>query len=159
MLLPHSAQAMEDFQLVPLRWPVTTAVAGGMIGEIGALGGSILPNLLGQSRQRTGFYAARFILYAALALSILILMRIVSKRWTTTWVGGDGRALKEEEQLVIGVARRIAGGRMNDYPWSRGEPPYEGPEPPRRDRLPPHPLASHFPMLDRDSPESLRADR
>ncbi|MGA2217359.1 MAG: hypothetical protein ABSG51_04690, partial [Terracidiphilus sp.] len=32
------------FQLVPLRWPATTAVAGGMIGEIGALGGSILPN-------------------------------------------------------------------------------------------------------------------
>ena len=94
------------FQLVPLRCPVTTAVAGGMIGEIGALGGSILPNLLGQSRQRTGFYAARFILYAALALSILILMRIVSKRWTTTWVGGDGRALKEEEQLVTAGDRR-----------------------------------------------------
>ena len=30
------------FQLVPLRWPLTTAVAGGMIGEIGALGGGIL---------------------------------------------------------------------------------------------------------------------
>jgi MFS transporter, NNP family, nitrate/nitrite transporter len=89
------------FQLVPLRWPITTAVAGGMIGEIGALGGSILPNLLGQSRQRTGSYAAGFIIYATLALSILILLRIVSRRWTSTWVGAGGRALKEEEQLVI----------------------------------------------------------
>jgi NNP family nitrate/nitrite transporter-like MFS transporter len=35
------------FQLVPLRWPLTTAVAGGMIGEVGALGGGILPNVLG----------------------------------------------------------------------------------------------------------------
>jgi NNP family nitrate/nitrite transporter-like MFS transporter len=89
------------FQLVPLRWPITTAVAGGMIGEIGALGGSILPNLLGQSRQRTGSYTVGFIIYAALAFLILILLRIVSKRWTGTWVGKGGRVLTEDEQLVI----------------------------------------------------------
>jgi NNP family nitrate/nitrite transporter-like MFS transporter len=29
------------FQMVPLRWPITTAIAGGSIGEIGARGGSI----------------------------------------------------------------------------------------------------------------------
>ena len=89
------------FQLVPLRWPITTAVAGGMIGEIGALGGSILPNLLGQSRQRTGSYTTGFIIYAVLALLILILIRRVSKRWTNNWVGEGGRALKEDERLVI----------------------------------------------------------
>ena len=43
---------------------LTTAVAGGMIGEIGAIGGSILPNLLGQSKQHTGTYAYGFALYA-----------------------------------------------------------------------------------------------
>jgi hypothetical protein len=43
---------------------------------------------------------------------------------------------------------------MNDFPWSRGEPPYEGPAPPPpRDRLPFHPLAATFPLLDRASPE------
>ena len=52
------------FQLVPLRWPAATAVAGSMIGEIGALGGSILPNLLGQSKQRTGSYTMGFLIYA-----------------------------------------------------------------------------------------------
>jgi NNP family nitrate/nitrite transporter-like MFS transporter len=81
------------FQLVPLRWPLTTAVAGGMIGEIGALGGGILPNLLGQSQQHTGSYAAGFAGYSILALLVLASMRIVSKKWTRTWVGTGGRAL------------------------------------------------------------------
>jgi NNP family nitrate/nitrite transporter-like MFS transporter len=79
------------FQLVPLRWPVTTAVAGGMIGEIGALGGSILPNLLGFSRQYTGSYRTGFIVYAMLAAAILVMLRAVSKGWTS-WVGQGGRA-------------------------------------------------------------------
>jgi NNP family nitrate/nitrite transporter-like MFS transporter len=81
------------FQLVPLRWPLTTAVAGGMIGEIGALGGSILPNLLGFSKQHTGSFKGGFIVYAALAFLILIMLRTVSKSWTKTWVGPGGRAL------------------------------------------------------------------
>jgi hypothetical protein len=43
---------------------------------------------------------------------------------------------------------------MNDYPWSRGEPPHEDPAaPPPRNRLPFHPLAATFPLLDRASPE------
>ena len=44
------------FQLVPLRWPLSTAVAGSMIGEIGALGGGLIPNGMGFSRQYTGTY-------------------------------------------------------------------------------------------------------
>jgi NNP family nitrate/nitrite transporter-like MFS transporter len=62
------------FQLVPLRWPATTAVAGSMIGEVGALGGSILPNLLGQSKQHTGSYGLGFVVYTALALLVLIMV-------------------------------------------------------------------------------------
>ncbi|MDP9050744.1 MAG: MFS transporter [Acidobacteriota bacterium] len=83
------------FQLVPLRWPITTAVAGGMIGEIGALGGGILPNLLGQSKQHTGSYSTGFTIYAALAFAILIMLRFASKSWTRSWVGAGGRALHE----------------------------------------------------------------
>jgi NNP family nitrate/nitrite transporter-like MFS transporter len=82
------------FQLVPLRWPLTTAVAGGMIGEIGALGGSILPNLLGQSKQHTGSYALGFIVYSVFALCVLVMMRMVSKQWTRRWVGAGGRAVQ-----------------------------------------------------------------
>jgi MFS transporter, NNP family, nitrate/nitrite transporter len=67
-----------------------------MIGEIGALGGFILPNLLGQSKQHTGSYKIGFIIYAALAFVILIMMRLVAKNWMQTWVGVGGRALTEE---------------------------------------------------------------
>jgi NNP family nitrate/nitrite transporter-like MFS transporter len=80
------------FQLVPLRGPLTTAVAGGMIGEIGALGGGILPNVLGLSKQHTGSYRSGWICYAALAFVVLIVMRVVARSWTTTWVGSGGRA-------------------------------------------------------------------
>jgi NNP family nitrate/nitrite transporter-like MFS transporter len=81
------------FQMVPLRWPITTAIAGGMIGEIGALGGSILPLALSQSRQHTGSYRLGFIAYALLAVLILLMLRIVSRTWTKTWVGPGGLAL------------------------------------------------------------------
>ena len=42
------------FQLVPLRWPTSTAVAGSMIGEIGALGGGLVPMLSGRGLGHTG---------------------------------------------------------------------------------------------------------
>jgi NNP family nitrate/nitrite transporter-like MFS transporter len=89
------------FQLVPLRWPITTAVAGSMIGEIGALGGGLLPNLLGQSKQHTGSYAMGFMAYAAIATLILVMLLIVSRRWTKTWVGAGGRALSDEKIMAI----------------------------------------------------------
>lgn len=37
-------------QLVPLRWPVSTAMAGSMTGEIDAPGGGFIPNERGQRR-------------------------------------------------------------------------------------------------------------
>ena len=35
------------FQLLPLRWPLATAVASSVIGEIGALGGGLVPSAMG----------------------------------------------------------------------------------------------------------------
>src|SRR5262245_1250802 len=55
------------FQLVPLRWPATTAVAGSMIGEVGALCGGLVPNAMGLSRQTSSSYAWGFALLAVLA--------------------------------------------------------------------------------------------
>lgn len=81
------------FQLVPFRWPLTTAVAGGMIGEIGALGGGILPNLLGQSKQHTGSYRGGFLLYTFLAVGVLVVMRVVSRSWMRAWIAPGGRAI------------------------------------------------------------------
>ena len=81
------------FQLVPLRWPATTAVAGSMIGEIGALGGAILPNVLAYSKQHSGSYAGGFIAFAGLATLILITLRIVQRYWIGKWIAPGGRAL------------------------------------------------------------------
>ena len=80
------------FQLVPLRWPTTTAVAGSMIGEIGALGGGLVPNAMGLSKQYLGAYTWGFVLFAALSLVMLGVMRVMQIRWTRTWAERGGRA-------------------------------------------------------------------
>jgi len=80
------------FQLVPLRWPLSTAVAGSMIGEIGALGGAILPNAMGLSKQTTGSFAFGFLFYAALSAVVLASLLFFQRKWTRTWVGPWGRA-------------------------------------------------------------------
>ena len=80
------------FQLVPLRWPLTTAVAGSMIGEVGALGGGLVPNAMGLSKQYTGSYAWGFVFFAALAVAVLLMMRVMQNRWTRTWAEKGGRA-------------------------------------------------------------------
>ncbi len=80
------------FQLVPLRWPTSTAVAGSMIGEIGALVGGAVPIAMGLSRQYLGSYLWGFILIAGLALLMLGVMRKMQIRWTRTWAEKGGRA-------------------------------------------------------------------
>ena len=80
------------FQLVPLRWPLATAVAGSMIGEIGALGGGLLPNAMGLSKQYGGSYLWGFVAFTVMALAMLWLLRVVQIRWTRTWAEKGGRA-------------------------------------------------------------------
>jgi NNP family nitrate/nitrite transporter-like MFS transporter len=80
------------FQLVPLRWPLSTAVAGSMIGEVGALGGGFIPNAMGQSMQHSGSYRWGFLAFALLALVMLAMLRVVQIRWTRTWAEKGGRA-------------------------------------------------------------------
>ncbi len=80
------------FQLVPLRWPASTAVAGSMIGEAGALGGGLVPNAMGLSQQYTGTYLWGFVLFAVLTVGVLLMMRRMQLRWTRTWAEKGGRA-------------------------------------------------------------------
>ncbi|MES2980026.1 MAG: MFS transporter [Pseudomonadota bacterium] len=80
------------FQLVPLRWPMATAVAGSMIGEIGALGGGLVPNVMGISKQYAGTYLWGFAFFAVLALGMLMMLRVMQLRWTRTWAEKGGRA-------------------------------------------------------------------
>ena len=100
------------FQLVPLRWPLTTAVAGSMIGEIGALGGGFIPNAMGQSKQLAGTYLWGFVAFAVLAAVMLVMLRFVQIRWTRTWAENGGRARTDAAPNDDGDARlRLRPGR------------------------------------------------
>jgi MFS transporter, NNP family, nitrate/nitrite transporter len=81
------------FQLVPLRFRKTTAVAGSLVGEIGALAGGFLPNAMGTGKQLTGSFAPGFLSGTALSVVALVALVAVRRRWTSTWVGEGGRAL------------------------------------------------------------------
>lgn len=81
------------FQLVPHRWPNNTAVASSMIGEIGALGGAILPNVMGWSKQSTGSFGTGFVAFAALTAVVLVVLRLMRRRWAGTWVTGAGKPM------------------------------------------------------------------
>ena len=96
------------FQLVPLRWPTTTAVAGSMIGEIGALGGGIVPNAMGLSKEHLGSYAAGFLLFAVLSVVMLGVMRFMQIRWTRTWAEKGGRARPAHAQPAVNWATKTA---------------------------------------------------
>ncbi len=80
------------FQLVPLRWPMSTAVAGSMIGEAGALGGGLVPNAMGLSKQYSGSYLWGFVGFALCTLLVLFMLRTMQIRWTRTWAEKGGRA-------------------------------------------------------------------
>ena len=80
------------FQLVPLRFGGATAVAGSLVGEVGALAGGLLPATMGAGMEWSGTYALGFLLVVGLAIAGLAWLRLVARRWTSTWVGAGGRA-------------------------------------------------------------------
>jgi NNP family nitrate/nitrite transporter-like MFS transporter len=80
------------FQLVPLRYRGSAAVAGALIGEIGALAGGFLPNAMGLGQSWTGSYGPGFITLAVLGVLGLTLLSIAARRWTSTWVSAGGVA-------------------------------------------------------------------
>lgn len=87
------------FQLVPLRWPVTTAVAGSMIGEIGALGGGFIPNAMGLSKEYTGSYFSGFLAFVGLGMVAFVIMRVSQKKWVKTWVDKGGKARPKDSGI------------------------------------------------------------
>jgi len=96
------------FQLVPLRWPLSTAVAGSMIGEIGALAGGLVPTMMGMSKQYGGTYLWGFIGIAMLAIVALAMMRVMQVRWTRTWSEKGGRARATSHYVATTTASTAA---------------------------------------------------
>ncbi|MGA8515999.1 MAG: MFS transporter, partial [Burkholderiaceae bacterium] len=98
------------FQLVPLRWPLATAVAGSMIGEVGALGGGLIPNAMGMSKQYTGTYLWGFVGFALCAVLVLLMLRSMQIRWTRTWAEKGGRARPVDATPV--VTKKVRAGSV-----------------------------------------------
>jgi MFS transporter, NNP family, nitrate/nitrite transporter len=99
------------FQLVPLRWPLATAVAGSMIGEIGALGGGLIPNAMGLSKQYGGTYLWGFVGFAICAVAVLLMLRAMQIRWTRTWAEKGGRARPHPAAVPAATSARTAASR------------------------------------------------
>jgi NNP family nitrate/nitrite transporter-like MFS transporter len=80
------------FQLVPLRFQSSTAVAGSLIGEVGALVGGFVPNVMGLGKKYTGSFMPGFISLLGLTVLALFLLSRVAPLWTRSWIGPGGTA-------------------------------------------------------------------
>lgn len=85
------------FQLVPLRFPYATPVAMSLVGEIGALGGGFLPNMMGFSKQYTGGFGGGFGAFAIFGIFAFALFYVSQHKWQRTWVGKGGKPLLTQE--------------------------------------------------------------
>lgn len=85
------------FQLVPLRFKSTTAVASSLVGEMGGLAGAALPMTMGFGKEITGSFAPGFLAGSALSVIVLVSLALVMRKWTSTWVGAGGRAHVDDE--------------------------------------------------------------
>lgn len=98
------------FQLVPLRFPHTTTVASSLIGATGALGGTLIPNSMGISKQLTHSFSYGFLLFGAIVLISSIALRWREQKWIYDWIGKGGKALPlqfEENRVVMLPAMEI----------------------------------------------------
>lgn len=73
------------FQLLPQRFGKELGLMTGLVGCGGGLGGFLLANMMGQSKQHTGSYLTGLLVFAALCLFALIGLSLVKRRWRTTW--------------------------------------------------------------------------
>jgi NNP family nitrate/nitrite transporter-like MFS transporter len=73
------------FQLLPQRFGKEIGLMTGMVGCGGGIGGFLLANMMGQSRQHTGSYLTGLLVFAGLCLFALTGLSLVKRRWRTTW--------------------------------------------------------------------------
>jgi len=73
------------FQLLPQRFGKEIGLMTGLVGCGGGLGGFLLANMMGQSREHTGSYLGGLLVFASLCLLALVGLNLVKQRWRTTW--------------------------------------------------------------------------
>jgi NNP family nitrate/nitrite transporter-like MFS transporter len=73
------------FQLLPQRFGKDIGVMTGLVGCGGGVGGFVLANLIGMSRQYTGSYMGGLLVFAMLCFTAIFGLGLVKHRWRTTW--------------------------------------------------------------------------
>lgn len=73
------------FQLLPQRFGKDLGLMTGLVGCGGGLGGFLLANMMGQSREHTGSYLTGLLVFASLCIFALVGLGLVKTRWRTTW--------------------------------------------------------------------------
>lgn len=73
------------FQLLPQRFGKDLGLMTGLVGCGGGLGGFLLANMMGQSKQHFGAYLPGLLVFASLCLLALVGLSLVKTRWRTTW--------------------------------------------------------------------------
>lgn len=73
------------FQLLPQRFGKELGLMTGLVGCGGGLGGFLLANMMGQSKQHFGNYMFGLAVFAGLCLLALGGLTQVKTRWRTTW--------------------------------------------------------------------------
>lgn len=73
------------FQLLPQRFGKDLGLMTGLVGCGGGIGGFLLANMMGQSREHTGSYLTGLLIFAGLCLFALVGLSLVKTRWRTTW--------------------------------------------------------------------------
>jgi len=80
------------FQLVPQRFGKDIGIMTGLIGAAGGIGGTLLINGFGWSKETFGGYSEGFFMFATVVFIALLGISLVKTRWRTTWgVTAGGR--------------------------------------------------------------------
>jgi NNP family nitrate/nitrite transporter-like MFS transporter len=106
------------FQLVPLRFGGSTAVASGLIGAVGGLGGGFVAALMGLGMEWSGTYAPGFLFLTVLAAAGLVMLAVVARTWTSSWLGAGGRARESAADPAKDVTR--TDGKLAGQEVARG---------------------------------------
>jgi NNP family nitrate/nitrite transporter-like MFS transporter len=93
------------FQLVAQRFPGEIGVITGLVGAAGALGGFVLPNVLGSMRQLTQSYGGGFLAFALVGASGAVALSLVGRTWEGTFLGKGGVVVVRPTPRLIGTPR------------------------------------------------------
>ncbi len=78
------------FQLIPQRFRNEIGVMTGIVGCTGGIGGFMLAQTMGMSKDQTGSFQLGFIIFSVIALLGFFGLLVVKSRWRTTWGAVSG---------------------------------------------------------------------